>query len=81
MLISTGGSVVALWNISTGELLQTYTCNDVRLFATVLVSDEMLATGGSGGLIWLFDRKTGFFFLLFCLEDILTNRQVNLSPP
>ncbi len=60
VLITSSEPSVALWDLSTGALLQTYTCEDTRLYATVLVGNEMLATGGSGGNVWLFDRKTGY---------------------
>jgi WD40 repeat protein len=78
ILISTGGPFVALWDLSTGELLQTYTCEDTRLFDTVLINDKILATGGIGGLIWLFDCKTRYSYLWLRFEDsVLTSRPVN----
>jgi hypothetical protein len=46
ILVSTGGPFVALWDLSTGGLLEKYTCEDTLLFVTVLTSDEMLAAGG-----------------------------------
>lgn len=57
-LISTGDALVVFWDLSTGAVLETYTCQDVHLYATVVISDKILATGGSGGQIWLFDRES-----------------------
>jgi hypothetical protein len=30
------------------------------MYASVFIGDELLADGGSGGVIWLFDRMTRY---------------------
>ena len=64
ILLSTGGAVVTLWDLSTGELLDNYVCEDVgeHLLFSLLVSEELLATGGVGGHIRLFDRTAGYYY-------------------
>jgi WD40 repeat protein len=64
ILISTGGPFVALWDLSTGKLVEKYTCGDTPLFVTLIISDELLAVGGLGGLISIFDRKTRYLLPL-----------------
>jgi len=58
-LVATGGTCAAVWDLSNGELSEKYTCKEGKLFFTVVINDEMIASGGLGGIIWLFNRKTG----------------------
>lgn len=58
-----GGPFVVHWDLSTGKQLQVFTREGISMCASTSIGNDLVAAGGSGGVIWVFSWKTRYVYL------------------
>lgn len=58
-----GGPFVVHWDLSTGKQLQVFIREGISMCASISIGNDLVAAGGRGGVIWVFNWKTRSVYL------------------